>query len=76
MELQQEAEDHAELETDKGDGGGLGSMRSAKGPRRLLPERSVFRLATQQRAARHLRAQEGLEMDAISLSAISGVFWS
>lgn len=30
----------------------------------LLPERAVFRLATQQRAARHLGARRELEIDA------------
>lgn len=49
---------------DGGDCGELRSIRRAKGPRQPESERSVFRLATPRRAARHLRAQKGLEMDA------------
>lgn len=66
-DLRQEAADYAELQMDGGDGGDGGGLRPAHGAigtRRLMPERAVFRLATQQRAARHLSAQEELEMDA------------
>lgn len=41
---------------------------SAKRPRQLIPERAVFCLATQRRAARHLGAQETPEIDAIPCS--------
>lgn len=58
-DLQQEVGDYAELQMDGGDGGGLRSAHSARGPKQLMPERAVFRLATQWRAARHLAAQGG-----------------
>lgn len=60
-DLLQEAGDYAELQMD---GGGLRSAHFAKGPRRLMPERGIFRLATQRQAARHLGAQGEPEIDA------------
>lgn len=64
----QEAADYAELQMDGGDVRGLRWACGAKGPRPLMPERAVFRLATQRRAACHLGAQEKPEIDAISFS--------
>lgn len=74
-DLQQEAADYAELQMDGGDGGGLCSAHSAKGPRQFMPERAVFRMATQRRAASHLRAQEELEMDAIPRCQIAPILF-
>lgn len=64
-DLWQEAADYAELQMDGGDGGGLRCAHRAKGPRQLMPERAVFRLATQRRAAHHLGGQGEQEMDVI-----------
>lgn len=62
-DLRQEAADYVELQMEGRDGEGLRSAYGAKG--QLMPERAVFRLATQRRAARHLGAQGGPEMDAV-----------
>ncbi|KAM7376219.1 hypothetical protein PAMP_005962 [Pampus punctatissimus] len=64
-DLWQEAADYVELQMEGGDGGGLRSAHTAKGLRQLMPERAVFRLATQRWAARNLGAQGKPEMNTI-----------
>ena len=56
-DLRQEAADYVELQMDGGGGAGVRSLRGAKGPRQLMPQRAAFRLATPRWSARHLRAQ-------------------
>lgn len=64
-DLWQEAADYVELQMEDEDGGGLRYAHGAKGLRQLMPERAVFRLATQRQAACHFSAQGEPDMDAI-----------